>query len=246
MNDQIAEVQEQEAQEPIEVQEQAENVESAPQEETEDKSNFQKRVDKLTREKREALEQAAYYRGLAEAKTQQQPEPESVQDDRYNYDSDEEYIQAQVDAKFRAAEEKRKADKRAKHAQKMYAKGSELYDDFEDVAINSNVIKSYDMYDAVEATGDDMPEIMYHLGSNPKIAKKLHGLSKVKMGIEIGKIQAKLKAPKVEKKQTNAPSPPPRVKTGGSPNTADVSKMTFQERRAAWDAERLRRLGVKK
>jgi len=223
-----------------------------------DKSNLDKRMSELTKQRREAIEENAYLKGKLEAMEQIKPivpeVPKPKELDRYDFDSDEAYIDAKVQSAVGSVKEELAADKkrrddsrRATNVNAQYDKGREKYPDFDEVAIDRNVVKSMDVFEAIESTGDDMPDVMHYLGSNAKQAAKLHGLTPVKLGIAVGKIVEKVKnkpAPPA-KKQSSAPDPPPSVKTGGKSTTVDIHTMTQAEQRAKWEADRRAGLGVK-
>ena len=216
-----------------------------PQDEPEKESGVQKRIDKLTRKRREAETDAAYWRGRAEG-FQTPPEQEEIEDDGDDVVYTKADIKAEV-AKELALEKQSSSDRtRAENANKQLERGRELFEDFDEVAIDTNVIKSMDVLEAVEATGDDMPTILHYLGGHQKEAANLHGLSPIKLGMAMAKLQAKATTkPKPQKKITTAPDPH-KLKIGSNAvSNVDVNKMSQEDQRAKWQADRRARRGIK-
>ena len=217
------------------------------------KGGVQKKFDKLTRQKHEANEQAAYWKGVAETQAQQAQQAQQVQpvqedesaQDRYDYDTDEAYIDAQIDKRMAANALAQDQAVKTQIFNDQMAKGREKYENFDSIA-NSGIIRTQEVLAAVQATGDDMPDVIVALSKKPNNAARLHGLPPVQLGMEIGKIQARLNTKKPGPKPTNAPEPlSQRLKTGGAVTTQDVAKMGIKEQHAKWDADRRAAAGRK-
>lgn len=80
------------------------------------------------------------------------------------------------------------------------------YDDFEQVAYNPNLPVTDFMAQTIQAS-DIGPEVIYHLGSNPKEAARISKLPPLMQAREIGMIEAKLAANPPIKKTSAAPAP---------------------------------------
>ena len=80
------------------------------------------------------------------------------------------------------------------------------YTDFEQVAYNPKLSITNVMAETIQSS-DIGPELAYYLGSNPKDAHRIAGLSPLSQAKEIGKIEAKLAAEPPMKKTTSAPAP---------------------------------------
>ena len=92
------------------------------------------------------------------------------------------------------------------------------YTDFEQVAYNPKLSITNVMAETIQSS-DIGPELAYYLGSNPKDAHRIAGLSPLSQAKEIGKIEAKLAAEPPMKKTTSAPAPitPVTARSSGGP-----------------------------
>lgn len=215
----------------------------------------QKRIDELTRKRRDAERDAAYWRGMAEAKTTpitqgDPPEAGGGQDlDPNDFDSDADYLKAvatQVKDEIRttaAAEKRKEAVTTGQTAiAKQYQDARTKHTDFDEVALNPAIQITQGMFDA--AVGDSLGDVLYHLGKNPAEATRIAALSPVQQIKEIGKIESKLVNP-ATKVQTNTPNPPSIVGGGGgSPPTKKEEEMNRTELHNKWEAERRAEAGV--
>jgi len=121
------------------------------------------------------------------------------------------------------------------------------YDDFEQVAYNPKLPITEVMAQTIQAS-EIGPDVIYHLGSNPKEAERIAKLSPFLQAREIGKIEARMATNPPAKRTTAAPAPiaPVTARTTGSPayDTTDprsVKNMSTSE----WiEAERLRQRKV--
>jgi hypothetical protein len=120
------------------------------------------------------------------------------------------------------------------------------YEDFEQVAYNPNLPVTDFMAQAIQAS-DIGPEVIYHLGSNPKEARRIANLPPILQAKEIGKIEAKLADNPPTKRTSTAPAPLAPVtatRSGSGPryDTTDpraAKNMTASE----WiEADRLRQI----
>lgn len=212
---------------------------------------FQQRISELTKKRRDAERDAAYWRGVAEGKVGSTPAPTSTPKkelDPNDFDSDSDYLKAvakQTRDEIRAEREeerKRENDRRTKEAVSGALSASRVkYPDFDDVALNPSIPISQDMYNA--SLGDNLGDILYHLGKNPAEAARIASLPPLIQAKEIGKIEAKI-ASKPNPKPTGAPPPPKKVGSGGSPPRKPESEMSRAELHAEWDRERRKQLGV--
>lgn len=214
------------------------------------RDRVQERIDKITREKYDALREAEYLRGQLEA--QKQPKPvETVQDVKpvkmEDFDTEEAYITAQVnrqtqeriDIAMRERDERVRNDSvradrdRVNEAFKGRCDAfSANNPDFEAVAFNSAVQASEAVVEAV-VMSDNGPAVAYHLGKNPAEAARISALSPTLAAIEIGKIESKLNAPQA-KTLTQATAPHEPVGAGSSTETGLRDDMPIVD----WMAQR--------
>ena len=119
------------------------------------------------------------------------------------------------------------------------------YDDFEMVAYNPNLPVTEAMAKAIQAS-DIGPDVLYHLGSNPKEAQRISRMDPILQAREIGKIEAQLGAAPPVKRTSNAPAPiaPVTARTTGSPafDTTDPRSMKTMSTSEWIEAERLRQI----
>lgn len=98
----------------------------------------------------------------------------------------------------------------------------EKYDDFQQVAYNPALTVTDDMALAIQSS-DIGPDILYHLGQNPKEAARISRLSPIQRVREIGKIEATIAANPPARKTTGAPAPITPVTPRSNGNTTDTT-----------------------
>lgn len=175
------------------------------------KGGFQRRIDKLTREKADKEREAEYWReqALRAPKPESTVKPAEVKSDKPKLDdfsNEEEYFDAltdwKVDQRFAKAKadqeaaqtaEKKKTEQQtiAQQWEGQVAKGREAHTDFEEVAFSKDVPITDTMTQAI-ITSELGGEIAYYLGTHVEEAKKIAGLSPVAQAREIGKIELRV------------------------------------------------------
>jgi hypothetical protein len=199
----------------------------ASQEETGDdapakprKAGVEKRIDELTRLRRDAERQAEYWKKRAE-------EAETQPTDDLEYED-------QIAEKVRRANRKEQAETaeaQARHAadalfQARAEDARERYPDFDQVALNPSIPITPGMAEVIKDS-DYGADLAYHLGKNPSEASRIAGLPVHRQAAELGRLEAKLSAPKPTPKTPPAPvKPVTGVNAGG---TKDPAKMTMSE-----------------
>ena len=119
------------------------------------------------------------------------------------------------------------------------------YDDFEQVAYNQSLNITEVMAQSIQAS-DIGPDVLYHLGSDPKEAARIARLSPILQAKEIGKIEASLASNPPVRKTSTAPAPiaPVTARSKGAPqfDTTDP-RSTKSMSTSEWiEAERLRQI----
>ncbi len=124
----------------------------------------------------------------------------------------------------------------------------EKYDDYEQVAYNPTLPVTEVMAETIRAS-DMGPELLYHLGTNPKEALRIARLSPFLQAKEIGRMEAKLAADPPKKKTSTAPAPIAPVNArGGSEKSFDttdprsIAAMTTSEWIAADRARQIKKM----
>ena len=209
----------------------------------------------------EALKDAAYQRGLAEARKQgEKPSEKAPEAPPYvapdflkpapresDYEEYSDFLEAKDEylvekAEFRAynkakaeieAEQQRRVQEvNQTEATRWVQEGAKKYPDFQKViAPHADTIPAV-MAAAVKAS-DNGHEIAYHLGNNQAEFNRIAGLQPVQQAIEIGKLSMRLSTrPAPAKTITSAPPPIKEITSGG---TADLDPNTMSmEDYAKW------------
>lgn len=176
-----------------------------------------KRIKELVAEREAWREMAMRAQGI----TKEQDKKEAVQGKPQSsqFNSYEEYMEALSDWKVeqRLSEREQKSKKEtlerehqdrlkssAKTFEERAEKFREKHDDFDDVAFDEFPVTP-SMTEAI-LDSEMGPELLYHLGQNPKEAARIARLSPYAAAREIGKLEVKLSTP-TPKKPSNAPDP---------------------------------------
>jgi len=202
--------------------------------------------------KRLAREQRKWEREQAQRLANQQSRQMPTDMQAEDFVTPEEYAEALAE---RIAEEKlarREAEQQQRTLLEAYHDKEEAardkYDDFEQVAYNPNLPITDVMAKAIQAA-DNGPDVIYHLGANPDLARSISRLDPVLQAREIGKIEASLLATPLVKKTSTAPAPisPVSARANSAPvfDTTDprsIKSMTTSEWIEADRARQLKRL----
>jgi hypothetical protein len=215
----------------------------------------QDRINEITRKRREAEREAAYWRGKAEGAPAPKVEPEQklvkAEDlEPDDYDSNADYLKAfsvatraETRAEINAESSKKQVAESHAKTSASYTEGRNEHEDFDSVALNPSVPISQPMFDA--AVGPNLHKVLYFLGKNVPEAARISALPPTQQIKEVGLLEAKLTSGVPAKVETNAPDPPKTVGGGGgSPIPKDEAKMNRAELHTKWEAERRKKAGV--
>lgn len=217
----------------------------------------QKRIDELTRQIHESKEREAAQSGRLDAALKalerstgapadqartdletKDPEPK-----RDSFDDPDAYLQARVDWGVRRGVEIMRQEERARSvqqtAQQQHQKRLDTYVERERVfkaktpdyisVAESDSVKVPMAAGFAIITAENGPEIKYHLGKNPEVARKLFDLDPVAVAVEIGRISAQLAIPKPPPVSA-APAPIPKLSaTPSSATSKSRDEMTMEE-----------------
>jgi len=225
-----------------------ETPEEQPVEQEATKTFTQEELDAIVG-KRLAREQRKWEREQAQKLAEQQARQVPTDLSPEQFETYEDYADALAERKAeellarREAEQQQRAFLDAYHEREEAAR--DKYDDFEMVAYNPELPVTEAMARAIQAS-DIGPDVLYHLGSNPKDAARISRLDPILQAREIGKIEAQLGAAPPVKKTSNARAPiaPVIARTTGSPafDTTDP-RSTKSMSTSEWiEAERLRQI----
>lgn len=224
-----------------------------------EKSNTAKRIDELTRLRREAERDAHYWRDQAmrTQKPETVPEPqqpaapvkvprlEDFEFDETKYQSAmRDFFAAEARREALAVIENERKAEREKATRETWQKRQESFKaktpDYEDVAYTAPI--SDDIAKLIVAL-EEGPQVAYHLGKNPDLARQVSALPKEMAAIELGRLAARLgdppPVPPVQR-VTQAPPPPPRLDAVTDPVRKDPEQMDDGEW-AKWNEKRKRK-----
>jgi hypothetical protein len=201
-----------------------------------------KRIDELTRLRRDAERDRDHWRDLA---LRQSPQPKAeapkpvestktLADFEYNEVKYQAYVfdeakKLSTEAAKQALREERESEAKVRRTTSFASRESEFaktVSDYHDVTRNPELPMTQGMVEAI-AESEDGPALAYHLGKNPEIAEKLATLPPVAAAREIGKIEARLayereKAKEAKPAISKAPPPPPKVDGAEAPTTVRI------------------------
>ena len=225
-----------------------ETPEEQPVEQEATKTFTQEELDAIVG-KRLAREQRKWEREQAQRLAEQQARQQPVDLAPEQFETYEDYADALAERKAEELLARREAELQQRALLDAYHEREEAardkYDDFEMVAYNPELPVTEAMARAIQAS-DIGPDVLYHLGSNPKDAARISRLDPILQAREIGKIEAQLGAAPPVKKTSNAPAPiaPVTARTTGSPafDTTDPRSMKTMSTSEWIEAERLRQI----
>ena len=168
---------------------------------------------------------------------------------RDQYDSDEAYADALATVKAEQLLKQRKQQEEFSKTIAAYEESEEKardkYDDFDQVTRNPNLPITNVMLEAIQSS-DIGPDVAYYLGTNPKEAERIAGLSPYLQAKEIGKIEVKIASNPPVKKTSSAPAPiNPVTARGTTPPVYDTTdpRSTKTMSDSQWiEAERQRQI----
>ena len=243
-------VAEQVADQSAETEQSGEESQQAETPQAKERRSAQGRINELTRQRHEAEREAAYWRGLAEARANEQPAKAPQQEaekkpsaaDFSDYDT---YVEAL--AEWKAEQKVSEALERRQQSSEQAKKAAEAREVAKAWTERQNAARSvFSDYDAVVGsadvtitpavsdillTSDKGPEVAYYLAKNPTVVERLNALSPTAAAREIGRLEAALEKPSV-KHVVDAPAPASITR---SPRTqsSDLAQMDHEAYRAA-------------
>lgn len=209
-----------------------------PKAETQNHSRYQKRIDKLVKQREDAERERARLEdelNFYKSKESTKPYEDEKEISPLDFDTYEEYEEALNKANTKSQSKKEEAPKEtdrtfesaARKLEDVFDDAREKYTDFDNVIKNPNIPITKDMVIALSEL-ENAGEVAYFLATNEETAKEISQLSPYKQAIELAKIESKLNA-KPNKKVSNAPDPIDPVKPNGDVSKTDPSKMSFAE-----------------
>lgn len=223
-----------------------EKKETPPDPATPPKDTVQKRIDELTKKRRDAerladnekakrLELEQELEKLRAAQGQDgKPRPE-------DFDTEAEFLEALTDWKLdqkaqkstkeaTEGKEKEEIKKTSEELDAKFERGRKKHADFDTLVLADNLKISPVMVDTI-LFSDAAEDVLYYLGQHPDESAKIAALPPLRVAHELGKIEARLTAPPPRKKTTQAPDPITPVTTTAV-GDKDPATMTPKEYRA--------------
>jgi hypothetical protein len=183
------------------------------------------RIDDLTRQRREAERQAEYWK----AKATQSVDPNTLE-----Y---EEGIAERVSQRHRQEQADTAKETAGQLAVEAFTYRETIardkFADYDVVARNPNVPITPAMAEIIRDS-DVGPDLAYHLGKNPTEAARIAALPSTRQAVELGKLEARVTAPKPLPKQPPAPvNPVSGIAAGGTKDPGEMSMAEFKAWREA-------------
>jgi hypothetical protein len=216
---------------------------------------FQKRIDKLTREKEFWKEQALTQAKPAGAQQQAgqteetKPAAETTKPKASDFETHAEFVEALVDWKadeklkaVRTETAKERARTQQQTAEQAYQAKEKEYKgavpDFDEVVAAADFPVSRAVLEEI-VHGENGPALKYYLASNPEEADRLNKLGPVQLAREVGRLETRFKTAAkagTTAAVSNAPKPATPATRSASTSTKDPGEMTPGEYRA-WRAK---------
>ena len=203
--------------------------------------NVQARIDELTRARREAEREAAYWRQVhegtqssAKQAAPQRPVPE-------NFEKYDDYIDALTDWKAEQAVSKRLeqdatrkvVETRAQTFTERQAQFRQQVSDYDDVVGGSDTPLATHVAEVLQES-ELGPQLAYHFAKNPSVLLNLNSMTPVAAAREIGKLEVTLAKPVAApppptKKISNTPAPAGTLGSQGRATTPSLANASMEE-----------------
>jgi hypothetical protein len=173
---------------------------------------FQKRIDEVTARKYEAEREAAYWRGIAEARTAPPQQQEKTPPDRW--EDPDGYDQWLIEKAAKLARQQASEDMQRQSSLRTYGeretRARQTHPDYDHVVSDPTLPITPLMADIIRDS-ETGPEVAYHLGVNRQEAQRIAGLPPHLQAKELGRIEAALSKPPERTQKPIPPAPPQTV-----------------------------------
>jgi hypothetical protein len=242
----------------------AEGKESETQESKEDdkpkkKGGFQKRIERLNKQKSEALRELEYWK--AEALKSQSPKEEQTTAEKKEtpgkpkaeeFETHEEFVEALADWKYEQRKALDEIKQKQVQAKTAFEKSVETFQskvkefqktqkDFDEVLSDVDDIRMSVGVQETLLSSELGPQVMYELAKDRELYEHINALNPLAAARELGRIEARIaqESSKAEpRKQTKAPTP---LKPVSGNLSGGTKKSIFDESLSQSDYEKLRR-----
>lgn len=204
------------------------------------KGGFQRRINKLTKQKSAAEQRAQYLeqrlKDLEERVESRAPDKDKVQEETPgkpmadDFEYHDEYVEALTDWKLEQKFSKKSEEEKANQMKTQYQKQMDEHltrvrsfakdhEDFEEVIDDVSDVVVSPAVEQLIVESDNGPELLYELAKDRELFESINALDLVAAARQIGKIEASLHKPEAETKKrgtTKAPKPLKSVSTKSS------------------------------
>jgi vacuolar-type H+-ATPase subunit H len=205
-----------------------------PPADTDKEKGVQKRIDELTRKRRDAERDAEYWRN--EALKNQPKEQEKVippgKPQVAQFEDYDDYVEALTDWKLAERDRMAQQNAVAESHSKRVVDARTRYDDFDEVMDSARNISCNAQLIPVLQDSDKSADIIYHLTKHPEEMARINALPLHKQVMEIGKLETRFEkaaTPPPPKRTSEAPVPIVPVTTAGDTGKKDPSQMSDKE-----------------
>lgn len=194
-----------------------------PEEKPKPRGGFQRRIDELTRNWREAERRVDQLMELVQGKAQapQQEETKPPTLEQFGYDEGkyqaallkyaETVADQRINSRFSEWEQRQQQQAKASTFKQREAEFAGTVEDYADKVYDPTVPISQPMADVI-ADSEIGPQLAYHLADNRDVAARIAALPPILAARELGRIEARLLASKTAPKPVSkAPPPPPKI-----------------------------------
>lgn len=204
----------------------------------------QPRIDELTRARREAEREAAYWKAVANGQGEgsaQKAAPEKPTPDKF--DDYGAYVEALTDWKADQVVSKRMSERAQAQQQEVrtttwnerQAAARTAMPDYDEVVGSSETPIASHVAEVI-LESDHGPALAYHFARNPEVLTRLNSMSALQAAREVGRIEASLASPTTQTaassvKTTTTPKPASTTASQGRTTTVDPAKMSMDEYR---------------
>lgn len=213
------------------------------QTERDEKGRFkgvQPRIDELTRARREAEREAAYWKQVAQGtQSPAQAAPQRPTPDQF--DKYDDYVDALTDWKAEQAVAKRMeadstrkvAETRAQTFAERQTQARTVMTDYDEVVGGSDTPIANHVGEAIMES-DLGPQLAYHFAKNPDVLLRLNSMNPTAAAREIGRLEATLSAKPATpaaptKKVSNTPAPASTTGAQGRATTPALANLSMEE-----------------
>lgn len=219
----------------------AEKPEETPEEKPKKPSGgFQRRIDELTRNWREAERRNDELLSILKGKAEPEPTPSTTPTlEQFGYDEAKyqaaltEYVRTLTRSEAKAAlEEERHAVQHQERAKTFRERESEFaatVEDYADKVYDPSLPLSAAVVELI-AESDIGPKVAYYLAENPDIARSLYNMTPTQAAREFGKLESRLETPAAPRKAiSKAPPPPPKIAASEPEIDRDPDQMSTSD-----------------